>query len=133
MRMPTSSNSQSTQEPALCAGGQAAREKPCCRDHLARGLREKKAVAAQIERSPVSKHINTSFDERNNLTMRHQNRRLTRKTIAFSMKRELLEQQLHLAFAYHHFIKPHLGLRVEVKGTDLPIKLVSGYFEKLRD
>jgi IS1 family transposase len=75
-----------------------------------------KAVAAHLKRSPVSKHINTSFVERNNLTMRHQNRRLTRKTIAFSKKRERLEQQLHLAFAYYHFVKPHLGLRVEVKG-----------------
>jgi hypothetical protein len=74
-----------------------------------------KAVAAQLKQSPVSKHINTSFVERNNLTMRHQNRRLTRKTIAFSKKRERLEQQLHLAFAYYHFVKPHLGLRVEVK------------------
>lgn len=72
-----------------------------------------KAVANQLKQSPVSKHINTSFVERNNLTMRHQNRRLTRKTIAFSKKRERLEQQLHLAFAYYHFVKPHLGLRIE--------------------
>jgi IS1 transposase len=75
-----------------------------------------KAVAKQLKQSPVSKHINTSFVERNNLTMRHQNRRLTRKTIAFSKKRERLEQQLHLAFAYYHFVKPHLGLRLEVNG-----------------
>ena len=74
-----------------------------------------KAVAAKLKRSPVSKHINTSFVERNNLTMRHQNRRLTRKTIAFSKKRERLEQQLHLSFAYYHFVKPHLGLREEVE------------------
>lgn len=74
------------------------------------------AVAARLKQSPVSKHINTSFVERNNLTMRHQNRRLTRKTIAFSKKRERLEQQLHLAFAYYHFAKPHFGLRLEVEG-----------------
>jgi cephalosporin-C deacetylase-like acetyl esterase len=30
-----------------------------------------------------------------------------RKTIAFSKKRERLKQQLHLAFAYYHFVKPH--------------------------
>ena len=76
----------------------------------------KKAVAPQLKRSPVSKQIDTSFVERNNLTIRHRNRRLTRKTIAFSKKRERLEQQLHLAFAYYHFVKPHLGVRVEVKG-----------------
>jgi len=72
-------------------------------------------VAAKLKRSPVSRHINTSFVERNNLTMRHQNRRLVRKTMAFSKKRERLEQQLHVAFAYYHFIKPHLGLRQVVK------------------
>jgi hypothetical protein len=75
----------------------------------------KKAVARALDQSPVSRHINTSFVERNNLTMRHQNRRLTRKTIAFSKKRERLEQQLHLAFAYYHFVKPHLGLRQKIK------------------
>lgn len=74
-----------------------------------------KGVAAKLKRSPVSLHVNTSFVERNNLTMRHQNRRLVRKTIAFSKKRERLEQQLHLAFAYYHFVKPHLGLRQLVK------------------
>jgi IS1 family transposase len=74
-----------------------------------------KAVAAQLKRSSVSQSINTSFVERNNLTMRHHNRRLVRKTLAFSKKRERLEQQLHVAFAYYHFIKPHLGLRQRVK------------------
>src|SRR5207247_10729161 len=73
-----------------------------------------KAVETKLKSSPVSKHINTSFVERNNLTMRHQNRRLVRKTIAFSKKRERLEKQLYLAFAYYHFVKPHLGLRQEI-------------------
>ena len=71
-----------------------------------------KAVVAKLKRSPVSRQINTTFVERNNLTLRHHNRRLTRKTIAFSKKRERLEQQLHLPLAYYHFVKPHLGLRV---------------------
>ena len=74
----------------------------------------KKAVKAKLKQSPVSRHINTSFVERNNLTMRHHNRRLVRKTISFSKKRERLEKQLHLAFAYYHFVKPHLGLRQEI-------------------
>ena len=74
-----------------------------------------KAVAAKLQQSPVSQAINTSFVERHNLTMRHQNRRLVRKTIAFSKKRERLEQQLHLSFAYYHFVKPHLSLRRRVR------------------
>ena len=74
-----------------------------------------KAVAAKLKQSPVSKAVNTSFVERNNLTMRHHNRRLARKTIAFSKKRERLEQQLHLSFAYYHFVKPQLSLRRRVR------------------
>ncbi len=74
-----------------------------------------KAVAAKLKQSPVSRCVNTSFVERNNLTMRHHNRRLVRKTIAFSKKQERLKQQLHLSFAYYHFVKPHLGLRVKAK------------------
>jgi len=74
-----------------------------------------KAVAAKLKLSPVSRVINTSFVERNNLTMRHHNRRLVRKTIAFSKKQERLKQQLYLSFAYYHFVKPHLSLRRRVK------------------
>jgi IS1 family transposase len=73
------------------------------------------AVEAKLKQSPVSRAINTSFVERNNLTLRHHNRRLVRKTIAFSKKQERLEQQLHLSLAYYHFVKPHLGLRVKAK------------------
>jgi len=39
---------------------------------------------ARFKRSPVSHPINISFVERNNPTLRHHNRRLVRKTIAFS-------------------------------------------------
>jgi IS1 family transposase len=74
-----------------------------------------KAVEAKLKRSPVSQAINTSFVERNNLTIRHQNRRLARKTIAFSKKRERLERQLHLSFVYYHLVKPHLSLRRRVR------------------
>jgi IS1 family transposase len=73
-------------------------------------------VEEALKQSPVSNAINTSFVERNNLTMRHQNRRLVRRTPAFSKKRERLELQLHLSFAYYHLIKPHLGLRKKVRG-----------------
>lgn len=73
------------------------------------------AVAAKLARSPVSTAINLSFVERNKLTIRHQNRRLVRQTIAFSKTRERLVQQLSRSFAYYHFVKPHLGLRQRTK------------------
>ena len=74
-----------------------------------------KAVEAKLKQSPVSTAINTSFVERNNLTMRHHNRRLVRNTIAFSKKRARLEQRLQLSFAYYHFVKPHPSLRQRVR------------------
>jgi IS1 family transposase len=40
-----------------------------------------------LEMSPVSCCINTTFVERNNLTMRERNRRLTRKTMGFSKEK----------------------------------------------
>src|SRR5205823_14667529 len=43
----------------------------------------KKAVKAKLKQSPVSRHINTSFVERNNLTMRHHNRRLVKRLSPF--------------------------------------------------
>jgi IS1 family transposase len=74
----------------------------------------KRAFMEKLKQSPVSHTINISFVERNNLTIRHNNRRLTRKTIAFSKKLRRLEQQLHLFFAYYHFVKPHLSLRMVI-------------------
>jgi len=51
-------------------------------------------VAADQQISPVSKAINTSFVERDNLTQRQSNRRLTRRTMGFSRVIEWFEKQL---------------------------------------
>ncbi len=68
-------------------------------------------VIAALKASPVSKTINTYGVERNNLTIRQHSRRMGRKVNAFSKKRDYLEHQLTLAFAYYHFVRPHRGLR----------------------
>lgn len=70
-------------------------------------------VKELLESSKVSNSINTSFIERNNLTLRQGNRRLTRKSNGFSKKRHKLESQLHLFFGYYHFVRPHGSLRIE--------------------
>jgi hypothetical protein len=46
--------------------------------------------------------IQTVCIERHNLSLRHENRRLTRKTIAFSKDALWLERQMHLSQAYYN-------------------------------
>lgn len=69
-------------------------------------------VKENLLQSPVSNSVNTSFVERNNLTLRQQNGRFQRKTLQFSKEKELLYSQLHLFLGYYHFIRPHKSLRV---------------------
>jgi IS1 family transposase/transposase-like protein len=68
-------------------------------------------IAAQLANSPVSETINTSFVERDNLTQRQSNRRLTRKTNGFSKEIAWFEKQLWLSTAYYHLVLPHHSLR----------------------
>jgi IS1 family transposase len=79
-----------------------------------------KDVKKHLAASPTSKHINTSFVERNNLTMRQSSRRLARRGNGFSKEFCKLESQLYLASGYYHFVKTHLGLRE--KAIDGPRK-----------
>ncbi len=69
------------------------------------------AIAAQLASSPVSEIINTSFVERDNLTQRQNNRRLTRRTNGFSKDIGWFEKQLWLSTAYYHLVLPHHSLR----------------------
>ena len=85
-------------------------------------------IAEKLANSPVSNTINTSFVERDNLTQRQSNRRLTRKTNGFSKKISWFEKQLWLSTAYYHFVLPHYGLRQQLdaqeptKGSGTPKK-----------
>jgi len=69
------------------------------------------AIAEQLAHSSVSQTINTSFVERDNLTQRQSNRRLTRKSNGFSKELIWFEKQLWLSMAYYHFVLPHHSLR----------------------
>jgi len=68
-------------------------------------------VAAKLAASPVSNTINTSFIERDNLTQRQTNRRLTRRTNGFSKEITWFEKQLWVSLAYYHLVLPHHSLR----------------------
>jgi len=72
------------------------------------------AVQTCLEASTASTTINTSFVERDNLTLRQQNRRLTRKTNGFSKELGWLERHLWLTLAYYHFVLPHASLRTKL-------------------
>jgi IS1 family transposase/transposase-like protein len=68
--------------------------------------RVNKRVAASL----VSATINTSFVERENLTLRQHTRRLTRETSGFSKDSGWLETQLWLVLAYYHLVLPQASL-----------------------
>jgi IS1 family transposase len=61
---------------------------------------------------PDSKHISTSYVERQNLTMRMSMRRMTRLTNGFSKKLENLGHAVALHFMYYNFGRIHQTLRV---------------------
>lgn len=63
--------------------------------------------------------VHTVYIERQNLNYRHENRRLTRKTIAFSKTAAALGQQLEFHQAYHNLVRPHRALAQRV---DVPIQ-----------
>ena len=86
-------------------------------------------VEAALQASPVSRTINTYGVERNNLTVRQQSRRMSRKVNAFSKDPDYLEHQLTLAFAYYHFVAPHRGLRQRLPHA-LPTKGRQGSYRK---
>ena len=65
-----------------------------------------------IEGKPDPAHVNTSFIERQNLTVRMRNRRFTRLTNAFSKKLENLEHSVALHFFTYNFITRHQTLRM---------------------
>lgn len=69
-----------------------------------------KVVFGKVRRSEIT----TWCIERQNLNFRHENRRLSRKTIAFSKTIDGLRHQLSFYQGYFNFIRPHWGLRIKL-------------------
>jgi len=59
----------------------------------------------------AASEISTSFVERCDLTMRQENKRLARKTLAFSKKVHELDGQMTLYFAHFNLCRPHMSLK----------------------
>jgi transposase-like protein/IS1 family transposase len=68
---------------------------------------EPAAVAACLATSPVRQRVNISVVERDNLTQRQSNRRLSRRTNGFSKDLTWFEKQLWVSLAYDHLVLPH--------------------------
>jgi hypothetical protein len=66
----------------------------------------------RIEGSPDPKHVSTSFVERQNLSMRMGNRRMTRLTNAFSKKAENHAHMMAVYFMHYNFVRIHQTLKV---------------------
>jgi IS1 family transposase len=59
------------------------------------------------------KRISTSLLERQNLTFRQDNNRISRKTIGFSKKTKYLFNQMKLYITHFNFCRNHMGLKKE--------------------
>ena len=71
-------------------------------------------VEKRLENSSVSNSINISFIERNNLTIRQENGKLSRKTLSFAKKQEYFHYHFDYCITAYHFVRPHRGLRIEL-------------------
>jgi IS1 family transposase len=65
--------------------------------------------------------ISTSLIERQNLTFRQENNRVSRKTIGFSKKIEWLSHQMTLYCTYFNFCRLHRGLTID-NGSGVRVK-----------
>jgi hypothetical protein len=71
---------------------------------------------AALQASIVSKHVNTTFVERFNGTVRQHNSRKARKVYSFSKEFEYHTAMSWFAAANYNFCRPHLGLREKEDG-----------------
>ena len=63
-------------------------------------------------KKPDPKHVSTSFVERQNLSMRMGNHRMTRLTNAFSKKAENHVHMMAIYFMHYNFVRLHQTLRM---------------------
>lgn len=75
---------------------------------------EKRIVFGKKEDIPESE-ISTSYIERQNLTLRQENNRLTRKTLGFSKEDVWLDYQAAFYMTYYNFVRTHDALKIPME------------------
>jgi IS1 family transposase len=71
-------------------------------------------IQAVLDRSGSCKVINTSFIERDNLSVRQHNGRTVRKTLSYSKDWKMHQYSIDFEDAVHNFVRVHSSLRVEL-------------------
>jgi hypothetical protein len=67
-----------------------------------------------LEQDNLSKVINTSFIERDNLSVRQHNGRVVRKTLSYSKDWHMHQASIDFEDAVHNFVRTHSSLRTEL-------------------
>lgn len=83
-----------------------------------------------IQGGPECEHVNTSYVERANLTLRMGCRRFTRLTNAFSMKVENHAWAVSLHLMHYNFARIHKALRI-TPAMPLALRITSGRWRRL--
>ena len=75
-------------------------------------------IQAVLDRDGVSKVINTSFIERDNLSVRQHNGRVVRKTLSYSKNWDMHQDSTDFEDAVHNFVRMHSSLKIELPQPD---------------
>ena len=87
------------------------------------------AVKHRVEGNPDPKHVSTSYVERQNLSIRMGNRRMTRLTNAFSKKAENHAHMMAIYFMHYNFVRIHQTLKI----TPAMAAKVTGKLQEMSD
>lgn len=71
-------------------------------------------IQALLDRDGHSKVINTSYVERDNLSVRQHNGRVVRKTLSYSKHWDMHQHAMDFEDAMHNFVRPHSSLRIKL-------------------
>lgn len=71
-------------------------------------------IQALLDRDGQSKVINTSFVERDNLSVRQHNGRVVRKTLSYSKDWQMHQHAIDFEDAMHNFVREHSSIRLKL-------------------